>query len=170
MEVIENYERQVVTKLVNNYRECVRSIWNSYFLQPFSYTQDFELVDSFKRVREELFRSIVLCPVVEDIPDDFLLGLPSPLVKIVPTSVSGDMPVMINRTRGETHGYWDHPISTLKAGADLLFVDFFDWNPYGFLDMSLVIAEISDCPEHPDIVGHRLIADLRYAGIAISDK
>ncbi len=74
---------------------------------------------------------------------------------------------MINRTKGETHGYWDHPLTTLNSKADLLFIDLFDWNAYGFLDMSLVVAEIQGYLESPEVVGHRLIVDLRYADIVI---
>jgi hypothetical protein len=72
---------------------------------------------------------------------------------------------MINRTKGETHGCWDHPVVTLDSTVDLQFVDLFDWNSYGFLDMSLVVAAVSGYAQNPDVVGHRLNFDLRYADI-----
>jgi hypothetical protein len=136
-----------------------------YFRDRFERTKNWELVESFKNIKEDMFRSIVLQSCVDEIPDDFSLGLSSRLLKVLLNEKG--TPVMINRVKGEKHGYWDHPITMLSAKSDLLFVDLFDWNPYGFLDMSLVMAEISNSENYPDIVGHSLIVELMYTDILV---
>jgi hypothetical protein len=161
-----NKENESIISLINDYRECARSIWNNYFSEKFTSLQDWGLVDSFKIVREELFRSIVLAAAFDDDIPNFSLGFPCNVIRV---ALKGDenwtTSVMINRTKGETHGYWDHPLTKIRPNTDLLFVDLFDWDTYGFLDMSLVVAEVLTCPDAPEIVGHRLIVELRYIDI-----
>lgn len=162
-------EFQSAAEAINSYRECARCTWNGFFQKQFEKTQDWALVDSFKLVKEELFRSIVLLPILGEIPSEFQLGVPSSTVKIRFKNMSAT-PVMVNRTKGDIHGYWDHPITTLDSTVDLLFVDLFDWNSYGFLDMSLVLAVISGYEKNPHVVGHSLIVDIRYAEVVIGHE
>ncbi len=70
---IMDEQRQSAIKLINNYRECARNLWNHSFQENFESTQDWALVDSFKLIKEELFRSIVLLPLIGETPDDFSL-------------------------------------------------------------------------------------------------
>ena len=161
-----------ITTSVNLYRECARSIWNSYFMVQFQSTQNWNLLDSYKRIQRELFDSIVLMPVLFDDEElSFTLGNPCPQIRIVPhDNEAWCMPVEINRTKGETGGYWDHPITRITSEAELLFVDFFDWNSYGFIDMSRIIAEISSFAENPSLIGHRLIVESIYTDIIFMHK
>ncbi|WP_019866863.1 hypothetical protein [Methylovulum miyakonense] len=162
----------LITNLANRYRECVRSIWNIYFMDQYQATQNWDLLDSFKRIEQELFDSIVLVPALPDDEEEFnyRLGSPCPKIKIIPSQIPDpgdkwDIPVEINRTKGETSGYWDHPITRINSKAELAFVDFFDWDSYGFIDMSKIVAEIKDYPENPNLIGHRLIVELVYVDI-----
>jgi hypothetical protein len=141
-------------------------------MEQFQATDNWDLLDSFKRIAQELFDSIVLIPALPDDEEEFnyILGFPCPMIKIIPSQHPDpgdkwDIPVEINRTKGETNGYWDHPVTRINAPAEILFVEFFDWNAYGFIDMSKIMAEIKDYPANPNLVGHRLIVELMYADI-----
>ncbi|MDP3839375.1 MAG: hypothetical protein Q8Q54_10680, partial [Methylococcales bacterium] len=158
----------LITDSINRYRECVRSIWNIYFMAQYQATDNWDLLDSFKRIKQELFDSIVLIPAIPDDEEEFnyRLGSLCPMIKIIPArNRKWDIPVEINRTKGETSGYWDHPVTRISSPAEILFVEFFDWNSYGFIDMSKIIAEITDYPANQNLVGHRLIVELMCVDI-----
>lgn len=157
-------QKILITDLLNRYRECARSIWNIYFFEKYTITENSDLIESFGKIKQELFDSVVLVSVLADNEAfDYTLGFACPRIKIVPRHInSWDIPVEINRSKGEIGGYWDHPVSRISSTADLVFMDFFDWNPYGFIDMSRIIAEISDYPENPSLIGHRFIVESIY--------
>ena len=165
--------RRSVTKPIYDYREAARSLWNNFFRENFEYTQengermqDWDLAESFGVIKEELFWSIVLHPYVDEMPDNFSLGRPSQLIKVLLKSEVGEIPVEISRDKNG-YGYWDHPIERLDSKSDLLFVNLFDWNSYGYLDMSLVMAEILSSENYPDLTGHRLLVELKYTDILL---
>lgn len=160
-------EKKSIGKLINMYRECSRSLWNEYFMERFENTHDWSLADSFKTIKEELFYSIVLSSSPNDGNLSFSLGEPSHLIT-VKLAEKYQTAVKINRVKGETAGYWDHPVTKLNASSVLGFVDLFDWNSYGFLDMSLVMCEVFSNPEYPSIEGHRLIVELMYVDVVLA--
>ncbi len=162
-----NTEKSALT-LFNSYRECTRSVWNNYFLELFDSSQNWALVDSFEVIKAEFFQSLVLFPALGERATEYSFGVPSQLIKVgLRGDTNSNTSVMINRTKGATHGYWDYPLTMLDPTTQLLFVNFFDWNQYGFIDMNLVIAEIANCPKNPEIEGHRLIVDLLYVDFVI---
>lgn len=160
-------EKSVLT-LINSYRGCARSVWNIYFRELFDASGNWALVDSFNAIKDELFQSLVLFPALGERATEYSFGLPSQLIKLaLRGDENSDTSVMINRTKGETHGYWDHPIEKLDPTTQLLFVNFFDWDVYGFIDMNLIMAEIASCPKNPEIEGHRLLVNLMYVDFII---
>lgn len=145
-------------------------------MEQYQATQNWDLLDSFKRIEQELFDSIVLMPALPDDEEEFnyTLGSPCPMIKIIPSQYPDprgkwDIPVKINRTKGETSGYWDNPITRISSPAEILFVEFFDWDSYGFIDMSRIMAEITDYPENSSLIGHRLIVELMYVDIVFTN-
>lgn len=164
---MNNVKKSYITGSVNLYRECVRSIWNSYLINQYQSTQNHYLLDSFGKIKDELFNSIVLAPLfLDEALPNFKLGFPNPQIKIIPArNNEWDLPVEINRNKGDTCGYWDHPITRINSHAELLFVNFFDWDSYGFLDMSRILVKISDYPENLNLIGHYLIVESIYTDI-----
>jgi hypothetical protein len=141
-------------------------------MEQFQSTDNWDLLDTFKIIEQELFDSIVLIPALPDDEEElnYTLGFLCPRIKVIPSQIPDpcdkwNIPVQINRTKGETSGYWDHPITRISSPAEILFVNFFDWNTYGFIDMSRIVAVISDYPENPSLIGHRLIVELMYVDI-----
>jgi hypothetical protein len=166
-----NDEKILVSDLVNEYRDCCRTLWNRNFLQNFRRTQNWDLVDSYKVIKEELFQSCVLAPVLGSPHDDFSLGHPSKLITInFPKNYPSKIKLNRNTNRvnnidPSNAGYWDHSVSELDSAATVLFVDHFDWDPYGFLDMTLVMGEILNYPKEPQVQGHRLLIESSYVDI-----
>src|SRR4051812_5749186 len=92
-----------IHELLNEYRDCSRSLWNRAFMTKFQEGQDWALSDSFLRIKNELFRSLVLRQV-ECSDDDFSLGQSSALIKV---KLRGPhkTAVMVNRQKHESAGY-----------------------------------------------------------------
>lgn len=157
------------TDLFNQYRDCSRSLWNKYFLENFKKNQDWDIVDSFNVIKGELFKTMVLNPLLGGRSADFSLGHPSTLLKVM-LPENHNTAVKINRNKKDAFGYWDHPIKELTSKATLLFMDFFDWNSYDFLDMNLIMCEIFSNPENPDIVGHKLLVEINYVKIFLDSE
>ena len=161
-----------ITDLVNEYRDCCCAIWNNHFMKRFNDCQEWGVVDCFNVIKEELFRGVVLVSELGNEVSNFSLGFPSKLITVM---LLNRTPVQINRNKNAVNnadyssaGYWDYPLTELDSRATLLFVDFFDWNPYGLLNMKLVMCEILENPDRPDVEGHRLLVDLDYVEIFLN--
>lgn len=113
-----------ITSFANEYRNCARSLWNEYFMERCQIDKTWSLVDSYNSIREELFHSIVLMSVSEDISSLYSFRVPSQLIKVKLERYI-KTPVKINRVKFEGAGYWDYPLTELDSQAILLFVDFF---------------------------------------------
>ena len=167
-----NTQKTSILNLINEYRDCSRSLWNRYFMDRFQNTQNWNFVDSFKIIKEELFQSIVLSTFIDKDSIHFSLGKVSELISV---KLERATEVQINRYSNEynnahyeTAGYWDNSVKELDEHVTLLFVDFFDWNAYGFLDMTLVMCEISSNPNDPSIEGHRVLVNVDFVDIFLA--
>ena len=49
-----------VTHLLNRYRECVRSLWNAYFMNQESVIPDWDMRDAYEDICVKLFSALVL--------------------------------------------------------------------------------------------------------------
>ena len=121
-----------ITELMNAYRECVRGIWNHTFRPTVEPNADFDAVDSFWVVRDVLFSEFVL------------RSLALPPLRRPSRSVRG-------------------PVKQVKVdGLSLAWVDFFDWDLFGYIDLQYHLVRIEACSEHPHIVGRAALIEAQY--------
>jgi hypothetical protein len=166
-------KERLITDSVNEYRDCCRALWNRSFLQNFQRDANWSLVDSFNAIKNELFQSCVIIPTLGETADDFTLGYPSTRIRIKFSQHRGTT-IKLNRNNNSLNnaepnnaGYWDHPVTELDSTATVLFVNHFDWDPYGFLDMSLIVGEILAYPSHPELEGHRLLIESSHVDMVM---
>jgi len=152
-----------VTDLLNNYRECVRGLWNVYF-RPLHRPEDLASrdpdtpVDHFERVERSLFTVLVLRPIGKAKYRQQVTYKTVPFLCVVPAGEGRSL--MVNRERGKASGYWDHQVAwAASEGADFRFDGCFDWDDYGYREMRYYMVRIDAFPAHPECVGrHALIA------------
>jgi hypothetical protein len=142
-----------VTLQMQNYRECVRHIWNSYFRAEAEARQDWDLRDRFCDAALILFRALLLHG--HDVDDSRMLadyrGDQQPLM-FLRLEVEPRSEIMVNRTG--TSGYWDDPVTAIERGdCDLRFIQFFDWWDLGFRDFAFYRVRIVASPRYPHLVG-----------------
>lgn len=150
-----------VTNLIDEFRESVRHLWNGHFRTRStsgksdnqSPVPNWQLLDDFKQARNALFRAIVLDGICKDDCRESELGerMDYLVVQIVDDVT---VPILVNRSPTENHGYWDFPVNHVSANdIDMRLVDFFDFDSYGFVNLEYLLIQISASVVHPEIVG-----------------
>lgn len=121
------------------FKEAVRHVWNAYLLEAASPMSP-ELQESFAKIERELLRAIVLLP--NGIPDlaDSYRRIPLPILIQAKGGLS-DIPVQFGSLDANFNMKWELPCSVpAPEVSQYRFVEFFDWDPYGYIDMSYVRA------------------------------
>lgn len=159
-----------ITAVMLRFRESVRHTWNTYF-------QDSEEVmgpaiqDAFSLVEQGLFEGIVLCgcDYVADTNCRYR-NAPIPFIQVVPRPEMSDVALRIGFP-GRGSVSWDVPVRfRVEEGTKLEFVQFFDWNPYEQISMSLVQVHIARMDGRPDLVGgHALVPEHEVSFLFIGD-
>jgi hypothetical protein len=118
--VLEAIMKTDITYLMNKYRECVRHLWNSYFLEQLSPEDQWDISDEFDDICTMLFSSLVLNPIGctsrKKSPGYKQFPEPLPCLHVVPLAESGT-PIRINREVGAS-GYWDYPLDLVKPSSE----------------------------------------------------
>lgn len=149
---------QDITSLVARYRECVSSLWNTYFHKP---NVDWDEQWSFAVIDAELFKALVLQPLGRGgvhIQPDYMN--PRELLSFMRVVPDGAASILMNREIDS--GYWDwrHPLPKVQAeDVDLRMFHFFDWDSLGPRNYDYVRVLILDSARYPEANGkHALIA------------
>jgi hypothetical protein len=158
-----------VTKDFLNFRECVRHVWNAFYMPVIeNHGGSFELEETFCKIETELFFAIVAIPLEDDTSEladhmtDPKKGLS--LYHVVPSPESG-VPVMISRDKENTQ-YWDYSKDCLcPDDAEMRFVRFFDFSFDDYIDYKYVMAEIITSTKHPDLIGRLALIETNYMKI-----
>ena len=143
-----------ITRLMNKYRECARSIWNLYLMEHAALSRTkWDIKDEYDKICSILFSTIVLCSINKGSEKKAypyqLCPEPLPFIRIQPIS---QMPIKINREIKPV-GYWDHPITIISPDEiDLQFIDFFDFDTLGFRDFEYYRVRIINSSNHSDIL------------------
>jgi hypothetical protein len=142
-----------VTPLMNDYRECVRHLWNTHFRSQADANLDWDMADQFNAIAAQLFEALVLTRVgsagLHVQPDSWL---PRAVLDVLHVVVEHRSEIMVNRDRDG--GYWDHPVTTVEAGElDLRFLQYFDWDVLGTRDLAYYRVRIVSSLKYPELVG-----------------
>lgn len=157
---------QDITDIVDDFRECSRHIWNSYF----GYLEEGDV--KFWLVEETLFNAMVLAqvgkPPVSLVPT-ITRKDPVSCLRIIPDSSHGT-PIMINRT-GDS-GYWDDPVDAVKPDeVDLRLVRFFDFaEMQGFRDWGYYYVRINSFPTQSHLQGRDALIEASCVRVFVIDE
>jgi hypothetical protein len=148
---------QNVTAFLNEYRECVRHLWNIHFRRDAERNNDWDLSDLFDEVAAKLFHALVLRKLGRDqvqVQPDFLC--PKDPLMFLRFEFPRRSDLMVNR--GVNTGYWDDPLRDASSDdLDLRFVQFFDWSSREYRDFALYRARIVASVPYPKVVGRDVL-------------
>jgi hypothetical protein len=147
-----------VTRLLSNYRECSRTIWNTYF----GVLEDWCRLESiYERVRQSLFESLVLAQLKED---QNASTEESPILWVIPHA---SMPVRIKRASKDGNTYWDQE-PDLRAGESdisLKFVDYYDFFQGPVRDYRFYRCIVLKFPRRSEYEGREALVDVADARV-----
>ncbi len=150
-----------VTSRLLTYREAARGLWNNYLRRELNDEADCEAVGRFHGICDAIFEDLVLRPlgmVDVDLPDRGE-AIPFLIVRLA----SPDAPVQVHRPTTDGR-YWDDPVRRLRRdGLRLQFITFYDFDDFGFVDFQYFRVRISDCAEHPHLVGREALVGVFHA-------
>src|SRR6267143_2163773 len=147
-------EEAAVTGPMNAYRECARGLWNNFLRSG----ADFDVMDDFSTLCGTLFANIVLRPIGEYGFRRQSAGDPYPFLRVTPTV--DPVPIMINRPSKDRNKYWDEPVLKLGLrGLELLFINYFDWDSFGYIDLQYYRGKIVRSEEQPQVNGREALLD-----------
>lgn len=132
-----------ITEDMYRFKEAVRHVWNAYLLETGSPMSP-DLQDSFEKIERELLRVLVLLPSgIPKLADEYRRQ-PLPIFIQAKTGLA-EIPVQFGSPDANRNIKWELPCSVIAADvSQYRFIEFFDWNPYGHVDMSYVKALAED--------------------------
>jgi len=128
-----------LTKDMLRFKEASRHVWNAYLIE----TQEsvsLKLQESFEAIERELLRALVLLPSgIPDVADSYRRS-PMPILLRAKTGLT-EVSVQFGAVDANSNIRWELPC--LIPASDISryrFIEFFEWNPYGYIDLSYVKA------------------------------
>jgi hypothetical protein len=128
---------------------------------------DFDAIDRFSEISSELFRELVLKRLGKATFARKSDDEPYPFLSLKP--IVGTFPIMVERPSANGK-YWDDPVGRLDSkSVVLLFIGFYDWDKFGYIDLQYYRAKITGCEEHPEIVGREGLVDVHHARVILDE-
>lgn len=127
-----------ISSSMNDFKEATTHIWNTYLghtADPF----DPNLQISRDLIERELFRTIVLNPVGDPDYGDMYRQGPMNRVRIEFIESIDWVPIQVSTLDFNGNHTWEVPQKTnIDKFGELHFIDLFDWDPYGSVDMTKI--------------------------------
>jgi hypothetical protein len=127
-----------ITEQMLEFKEAIRHIWNTYFANS-NEPMSSETQEAFSNIERALLRVLVLSPHgMGDLADSYRLRVLSNVL-IKPAYAPGELPIHFGHKEQNGNIVWDVE-TTLRVDEDTQFhfFDFFDWYPYGHVDLPFV--------------------------------
>lgn len=144
---------QDVTDLMNNYRECSRNIWNTYF------RADSCALDSlYEQIRKLLLEALVARRLEQG-------SEMSPKLIVVPME---SLPILIRRPSSDGNHYWDQEPELLAKNASriqLEFIDYYDFFQEPVRDFRFYRCKVLKLPSHTQYEGREALVDVAHAKV-----
>lgn len=142
-----------ISDLMFKFKDAVRHSWNTYFANSDA-SMSSEMQEAFNSVEIGLFQAIVLAPLgIFDKAKEYRKH-PLPFIIVKPTEELLEMPLQFGEVDVSGNTVWAMPTS-VKVQPDMAFefYDFFDWRPYGYIDLPYTRARLRVLPGQEDPQG-----------------
>lgn len=151
-----------VTFEVHKFKEASRHVWNAYFAC-ISKDHASDVYSHFDRVENGLLWAIIGAPVgAAGIEEEYRTGpIKRLLVKI--KDIYRKAPIRVGRLDSSKNIIWGNEQIISRIDDDVFwFIEFFDWDRYGFSDQPYVRVFIKTCNQDAALEGFSAIIEMRY--------
>lgn len=157
---------QDVTHHLYAYLEAKRNLWNTYFREKIKSLYECSPLEEYEEIDDLLFSALVVHNLalsnhqsrreVIDTPWLFLRARPSVGLDALSLMVSDSVVESVSDNRA-----WEEAkVIELRNNSDFGFIEFFDWDRYGFVTYPYVRVKIDDGSMLPDLVGREALIDV----------
>src|SRR5581483_7209129 len=128
------------------YLDAKQHLWNSNFLELFRDIRECEPLETFEKIDNLLFKALVRDRLAIALPDDFEVGKQAIReIAVRPQSWAKELALQVERPSTDGNRYWSLSRMFASRALEMSFVDFFQWDSYGFLAMSKVRCLVERC-------------------------
>ncbi len=152
---------QDITDLMLNYRECVRSTWNTYFRDGYS--------SDFWDTEDALFRALVSRQLVWT-DEKCMHGKLKSYLHVVPTLGPKGAPLLWAREEPDGRSWIWSEVTLETPDIELHLIDYFDWDERGYRDYQYYRTRIISYPANPPLVGADVLIEVWQAKIYFYDR
>jgi len=151
-----------ITNLMLEFKEAVRHSWNMYFAKSDSPMSP-EIQNAFEHVELGLFQAIVLTPMGALDRTDLYRKQPLPFILAKPHKVHRELPLQVGMRDENGNTSWATSITvSVDSQSSFEFFEFFDWYPYGYIDLPYVKARVASLESKPSLEGSMVLIEQVY--------
>jgi hypothetical protein len=154
---------QDITNSMLEFKEAIRHAWNTYFALLCESPMSPDIQMAFSQIERGLFSAIVLNP----------LGMTERVVEyrkkslswilVTPFDYLDTYPVQFGTRDSSGNIIWSLPTSiAVDDNRTFEFFDFFDWYPYGFIDLSYIRAQVNPSTDQSNTQGSLVLIKQQY--------
>ena len=163
-----------ITKEMFRYLDAKRHLWNTYYVDFMSSAksleEEFPICD-FQQIDKLLFSTLVLHKLGKELKESkYIWGIdPFTYLRLVPMDWSGEIEISISdrkKTTGklENSAFENHVVD-MKGELRFDFIEFFDWNSYGYTSFPLYLVRIMKYGPNPEFEGRDALIYTRDAKV-----
>jgi hypothetical protein len=153
-----------VTELLQQYRECARHVYNTYYRLLSTGDTLFDQVD------DTLFQTLVLRQLLVDATRRINVDVPFEYLRIVPSKVPEGIPAMWGREETPLREVW-HELRLFPSEIHIHFLGYFDWyNDDDHRDWHYYQGRIVSYPTNPTLEGADLLIEVPNAKVFFTDE
>lgn len=150
-------------QILLSYREAVRSLWNHFFAGT-PELNTFDSVDMLDKIKVLLFQQLV-CSRISAL-DGFVPDFKEPvaLLELKPLQSGSSILLVSNPRISDRNRYFDLEVQIkFPNEARLQYIDFFEYNVLGYIDLRFYLVRIAALKDDPSLVGRDALLEL-YSG------
>lgn len=143
------------------YGEATRHIWNTYFAGKVKSLRECGALDSYEEIDKALFYAIVLSSIGKHSYDiDNFRNEAVPFLQVRARKGIKQLRMMIDEfPEGKYHKWSEFVLMDIQNDDQFLFIEFFDWDRYGYVAYPYYMACIQKFKKYPNLVGKNVLVE-----------
>ena len=160
---------QDISNSMLEFKDAIRHVWNAYFAECDSPMAP-DIQSAFESIELGLFQALVLIPLGKSDTIDQYRRQALPFILVRPADGLCDLPLQVGERDANGNVSWDTPISiSVDDQVSFEFFDYFDWYPYGYMDLPYVRARVASLPSQPNLQGAMVLIQQIYCRFGFVD-
>lgn len=162
---------QDVSKKLFGYLEAKRHLWNTYFINKVNSIKECSALDDYEEIDKLLFSALVIADLGKTLPSNFILGKdPISFLRIVPHEGIDRLSAMLSQPSTGKNRIWSKPMEiSTDLSDEFLYIEFFEWDRYGFVTYPYYLTRIKKTKKQPDIIGMDALIETVKAKVVFCD-